>query len=136
MEDNKARESVSISIIQFVADRAAVERKLTESENAKLVSENAALKELIFARFNSEKEAANLAYMELQRRLDVLNHSHEQMVQEKAHFLPRENFEQFFRDFGPWRDAVNGFQSNLTGRIAGIAAVVGLVLLLVLHFWK
>jgi|HubBroStandDraft_3_1064219.scaffolds.fasta_scaffold223086_2 hypothetical protein len=122
-------ESVSISIIKFVSDQVENERALTDKEFS-------FLKELIFARFNSEKEAANLAYVELQRRLDMLNHAHEEAKQKEGHFLPRENFEQFFKDFGTWRDQVNDFQSNLIGKISLGVGAMGIILFLLAHYWR
>jgi len=132
VDEHNGNESVSISIIKFVSDQVSGHSKVTEIELA-------ALKELIFARFNSEKEAANLAYLELQRRLDVLNHNHEEMNKRNAFFMPREYFDQFFRDFGAWRDQVNGTLSNQAGRMAAYAIVIVIVfglLGVVLHFWK
>ena len=128
-EEHNQNESVSVSIVKFVADQGLTERRLSDAQFA-------ALKELIFARFNSEKEATQLAYHELQRRLEVLNHNHEEMEKRNAFFLPRENFEQFFRDFGNWRDGVNNFQSNLTGRIAVIAALTVVAIGLLFHYWR
>jgi hypothetical protein len=82
------------------------------------------------------KTAGDLAYVELQRRLDMLNHAHEEAKQKENHFLPRENFEQFFKDFGVWRDQVNGFQSNLIGKISISVGLVGIILFLLSHYWK
>jgi hypothetical protein len=122
-------ESVSISIIKFVSDQVDGERRLTDKELS-------AMKELVFARFNAEKEAANLAYVELQRRLDVLNHAHEEAKQKESDFLPRLYFEQFFKDFGTWRDQVNNFQANLIGKISIGVGLIGIVLFLLAHYWK
>jgi hypothetical protein len=104
-------------------------------------------------RLDAMDKANHLAYSELQRRLDVLNHSHEEMVRDKEHYLPREvheqfydeyrawrdsvnvmwaryvlvdNFSQFFQDFGKWRDIVNDTLSKQSARSATWIAAVGI----------
>jgi hypothetical protein len=130
MTEEKDNQSVSVSIIKYVADRVETENRLTTVELA-------GLKELIFARFSAEKQAAQLAYTELQRRLDVLNHNHEEMNKRNAYFLPREVYDQFKdQTFGPWRDTVNAFQNNLIGKISFGVGAVGVVVVLISHFWK
>jgi hypothetical protein len=124
--------SVSIPVINFVDREFEKERLLTNAERERL-------REVIVEKFNAMIAAQALAYTELQRRLDVLNHNHEEMTKRNAFFLPRENFEQFFKDFGTWRDSVNGKLSNQDGRMAayaiGIVIIFG-ILNLVSHFWK
>lgn len=122
---------ISIETVHFVDRELEKSSTLTDSKIA-------SLKELILARFDAEKEAGRLAYVELQRRLDMLNHAHEEAKQKEFHFFPRENFEQFFKDFGAWRDSVNATLSNQAGRMAayaiGIVVIFG-ILNLVSHFW-
>jgi hypothetical protein len=130
-EKKDALATISIETVHFVDRETEKSSTLTDTKIA-------SLKELIFARFDAEKEAGRLAYVELQRRLDVLNHNHEEMTKRNAFFLPRENFEQFFKDFGTWRDTVNGTLSNQAGRMAayaiGIVIIFG-ILNLISHFW-
>ena len=130
-EKKDALATISIETVHFVDRETEKSSTLTDTKIA-------ALKELILARFDAEKEAGRLAYVELQRRLDVLNHNHEEMSKRNAFYLPRENFEQFFHDFGSWRDQVNATLSNQAGRMAayaiGIVIIFG-ILNLVSHFW-
>jgi hypothetical protein len=130
-EKKDALATISIETVHFVDRETEKSSTLTDTKIA-------ALKELILARFDAEKEAGRLAYVELQRRLDVLNHNHEEMNKRNSFFLPRENFEQFFKDFGTWRDSVNATLSNQAGRMAayaiGIVIIFG-ILNLVSHFW-
>ena len=128
-EKKDALATISIETVHFVDRETEKSSTLTDTKIA-------ALKELILARFDAEKEAGRLAYVELQRRLDVLNHNHEEMNKRNAFFLPRENFEQFFADFGKWRDTVNAFQSNLIGKISIGVGLVGVILFLLSHYWK
>jgi hypothetical protein len=83
MNEHERNESVSISIIKFVSDRAEVERKLTDTQRE-------ALKELIFSKFTAHSDAQVLAYTELQRRLEVLNHAHQEQVKDKEHYSMRD----------------------------------------------
>jgi hypothetical protein len=123
--------SVSIPVINFVDREFEKERLLTSAERERL-------REVIMEKFEALGREQSLAYVELQRRLDVLNHNHEEMTKRNAYFLPRENFEQFFKDFGTWRDSVNAAQNNQAGRMAayaiGIIIIFGL-LNLISHYW-
>jgi hypothetical protein len=124
--------SVSMPVIQFVDREIEKERLLTASERERL-------REIVFEKFRGTDEATKLAYHELQRRLDVLNHAHENMVKDRELFQSRESFEQFFQDFGKWRDSVNAQLSNQAGRTATWVTVVGIAFLLLqvlLRFWK
>ncbi len=53
------------------------------------------LKELHEQRFASVDKAIVLAYEEMQRRLDILNHSHELAREKERDFINREAFETF-----------------------------------------
>ncbi len=107
------------------------------------------------------EKALALAQEELLRRLDTLNHHREQDMQDRARFLPREvhdqffneyrgtldrlntaidkcmqsdQFDQFFRDFGHWRDEVNGKLAQQAGATQNTRlwmAVITLILLAV-----
>jgi hypothetical protein len=58
-----------------------------------------ALKELVFARFDAEKEAMQIAYRELQRRLDVLNHAHDEAKRKEIDFYTRKEHDTWYKDF-------------------------------------
>ena len=131
MDGEHNKNFIAIEIVNFVDREFEKFEKLSTSERERL-------REVIMEKFKAIEEAQELAYRELQRRLDMLNHAHEEAKQKENHYLPRENFEQFFKDFGTWRDTVNGTLSNQAGRMAayaiGIVIIFG-ILNLVSHFW-
>jgi hypothetical protein len=134
---DKENQHVSISIIQFVANSAKVERDLTNSEVARLRSEVQALREILFAMFKAERKAEKIAFTELQRRLKTLNHAHEEATRDKLGYLPREVFDRFNNEtFNPWRDQMNAFQNNLIGKISLGGFLIGIVVILIDHYWK
>src|SRR5271156_516726 len=114
---------IAIETVHFVDREMQKERVLTQEKLERL-------REVLEDRFHMLDKAQNIAYVELQRRLDTLNHAHEEAKHKESHFMPRENFEQFFKDFGVWRDTVDKFQSNLNGRIAVLVGAVGIILFL------
>jgi hypothetical protein len=105
------------------------EKNLTECQIS-------ALKELVFARFTAEKQAMEIAYRELQRRLDVLNHAHEEAKQKEIDFYTRKEHDGWYKDFTSWRDTVNAYMNNLTGKIAVMVGAVSIILFLLQHYWK
>jgi hypothetical protein len=132
--DDRAKpdSSVQLSVIHFVDREQEKERGLT-------VEKLERLREVLIARFDAMDKAHGVAYTELQRRLDMLNHAHEEMVRDKEHFQSREGFQQFFEDYGKWRDSVNNTLSNQAGRTATWAIAIGIVfaiLQILLRFWK
>lgn len=123
---------ISIEVVHFVDREFEKFEKLSTSERERL-------REVIMEKFKAIEEAQELAYRELQRRLDMLNHAHEEAKQKENHYLPRENFEQFFKDFGTWRDTVNGTLSNQVGSARTWIFVAGGIVALIqiaLHFWR
>lgn len=132
--ENESRKdaSVSLSVIHFVDREFEKERMLGTSERERL-------REVLTARFDSVLDAQKLAYVELQRRLDMLNHAHEEMVRDKAHFQPRELFEQFKKEHDTWRDGVNSSLNQQAGSARTWIIVMGIFFTLVqlaLRYWK
>ena len=87
----------------------------------------------------AQDKALHVAYSELQRRLEILNHAHEEMVRDKAHYQSAEGFQMFFQDYGKWRDQVNNTLSNWQGRVAILVGGVGVafaLLQIAMKFWK
>jgi hypothetical protein len=121
MGDKDESKIVSMSIVQFIDREIAAERRVMQE------------------RFDAVSKANDLAYVELQRRLDMLNHAHEEMTRDKMHFLPRETYDTFYEENKRWRELVNNILSNQAGRTAAYAAGIGLVLAsiqIALHYWK
>lgn len=117
--------------------------------------------EVLAERIEGMEKAVTLAHAVLQRHLEELNHAHSNMIADRSMFLPREaheqffseyrqalervnaaidkctqreQFDQFFRDFGHWRDEVNGKlaqQSGATQNTRLWMAVITLILMAV-----
>jgi hypothetical protein len=101
--------------------------------------EVAHLRELMDEKFKALAKANDLAYLELQRRLDVLNHAHENMVRDRADFLPIDTHNRFYAEFTTWKDEMNKAISNIQGRGTATIVIIGFVfalLQLAIRFWK
>jgi hypothetical protein len=132
MDGERKDASVSIPVINFVDREIEKERLLTLESMARL-------REVLQGRFESVDKAQTIAYTELQRRLDMLNHAHDEMVRDKAHFQPRELSDAEHREYTTWRDLVNSQLSQHVGRMATWGTVLTLIIIAIqvlLHFWK
>jgi len=79
-------------------------------------------------RFSLADRALQLAHVETLRRLDLLNHAHEEARQKEANFVGREVYESQTKDHNKWRDEVNSALSTRQGRASvtsGLAGAVG-----------
>ena len=103
------------------------------------------LKAYIEARLDASDKALELRTSEIDRRLLILNHAHEQAVEVQATYVPRELFEAFVGTFAEYKEVTNralilregqshGVGSTLTviiGAVGFIATVLGIVAVLV-----
>ena len=79
-------------------------------------------------RFELAERALQLDHLETLRRLELLNHAHEQARQKEASFVGREVYESQTKDHNKWRDEVNSALSTRQGRssvTSGVAGAVG-----------
>ena len=79
-------------------------------------------------RFELAERALQLDHLETPRRLELLNHAHEQARQKEASFVGREVYESQTKDHNKWRDEVNSALSTRQGRssvTSGVAGAVG-----------
>jgi hypothetical protein len=79
-------------------------------------------------RFELAERALQLDHLEMLRRLDLLNHAHEQARQKEASFVGREVYESQTKENNKWRDEVNSALSTRQGRssvTSGVAGAVG-----------
>lgn len=79
-------------------------------------------------RFELAQRAVELDHIEMLRRLDLLNHSHEEARQKEATFVGREVYESQAKEHNKWRDEVNATLSARQGRssvTSGVAGAVG-----------
>jgi hypothetical protein len=85
-------------------------------------------KTFIDLRFELAERALELDHVEMLRRLDRLNHAHEDARQKEASFVGREVYDTQTKENNKWRDDVNASLSTRQGRssvTSGVAGAVG-----------
>ena len=83
---------------------------------------------MVDMRFELAQRAVELDHVETLRRLDLLNHAHEEARQKEASFVGREVYESQAKEHNKWRDEVNATLSARQGRssvTSGVAGAVG-----------
>jgi hypothetical protein len=83
---------------------------------------------MVNLRFELAQRAIELDHIETLRRLDLLNHAHEEARQKEASFVGREVYESQAKEHNKWRDEVNATLSSRQGRssvTSGVAGAVG-----------
>lgn len=109
--------SNSVSLKEHLLAMLAAEREVADHRKA-----------LVDLRFDLADRALQLDHIEMLRRLDLLNHSHEEARQKEATFVGREVYESQTKDHNKWRDEVNAALSTRQGRssvTSGLAGAVG-----------
>jgi hypothetical protein len=107
----------SVSLKEHLLAMFAFEREMAERE-----------KSFVDIRFELAERALQLDHVEMLRRLDLLNHAHEDARQKEASFVGREVYESQIKDNNKWRDEVNSALSNRQGKASvtsGLAGAVG-----------
>lgn len=115
MNLNDQRNSVSLK--EYLLVMLATERDRADQQTA-----------FINLRFELAERALKLDHLEMLRRLDLLNHAHEQARQKEASFVGREVYESQTKESNKWRDQVNAALSTRQGRssvTSGVAGAVG-----------
>lgn len=115
MNLNDQRDLVSLK--EYILALLAAEREKAEQQEA-----------FVNLRFELAERALQLAHTETLRRLDLLNHAHEQARLKEASFVGREVYESQTKDHNKWRDEVNAALSTRQGRssvTSGVAGAVG-----------
>ena len=85
-------------------------------------------KAMVEMRFELAQKALELDHIEMLRRLDLLNHAHEEARQKEASFVGREVYASQAKEHNKWRDEVNATLSARQGRssvTSGVAGAVG-----------
>ncbi len=130
-----------------------MERALREAEFKAIREALEAVKTLFTAQSISDRRALELQAAEYERRLDTLNHAHEAAVEAQARTVPREVFDQYVKEteqreralvntqndrFNVAVEAINArvdelqnWRSGLEGRLIGISAVIGVIVVVV-----
>ena len=114
---NQNDQSNSVSLKEHLLALLAGDRELAAQRNA-----------FTDQRFELADRALQLAHVETLRRLDLLNHAHEEARQKEASFVGREVYESQTKDHNKWRDEVNSALSTRQGRASvtsGLAGAVG-----------
>jgi hypothetical protein len=107
----------SVSLKEHLMALLAADHKIAEQQ-----------KHFVSLRFELAERALELDHVEMLRRLDLLNHAHEDARQKEASFVGREVYESQIKDHNKWRDEVNSALSNRQGKASvtsGLAGAVG-----------
>lgn len=114
---NLTNESNSVSLKEHLLALLTAEREIADRQ-----------KGFVDLRFDLADKALQLDHVETLRRLDLLNHAHEQARMKEASFVGREVYESQTRENNKWRDEVNAALSTRQGRssvTSGLAGAVG-----------
>jgi hypothetical protein len=106
----------SVSLKEYLLAMIVAEHELANREKA-----------FIDLRFELAERALELDHVEMLRRLDLLNHAHEDARQKEASFVGREVYESQIKDHNKWRDEVNSALSNRQGRASVTSGLAGAV---------
>jgi hypothetical protein len=113
---NQDSQCNSVSLKEYLLALRAVEREVSDRERA-----------FVNLRFELAERALNLDHIETLRRLELLNHAHEDARQKEASFVGREVYESQVKDQNKWRDEVNAALSNRQGRSSVTSGLIGAV---------
>ena len=101
---------------------------------------------VLHSRLESSKEALGLQASEYERRLDVLNHAHEEakdvLSKYGSTYMTIDRFDRFFNDFIEWRRSIDSSLSNIKAASLKYAAVIAAIftsvtlILQLWHSWK
>jgi hypothetical protein len=139
--------------IASLTERLAMERALREEEFKALRAALQAVKDMINAQAVNDRRALELQASVYEQRLEVLNHAHAAAVEAQAKTVPREMFDAYIKEQSVARqaaavsisdrittslDAINArvdeldnWRSGLEGRLIGISAVIGIVVIII-----
>src|SRR5271170_3773186 len=106
----------SVSLKEHLLAAIAAERAAAEQQKA-----------FTNLRFDLAEKALQLDHIEMLRRLDLLNHAHEDARQKESSFVGREVYESQIKDHNKWRDEVNSALSNRQGKASVTSGLVGAV---------
>jgi hypothetical protein len=106
----------SVSLKEYLLAIIAAQHELASREKA-----------FLDLRFELAERALELDHVEMLRRLDLLNHAHEDARQKEASFVGREVYESQIKDHNKWRDEVNSALSNRQGRASVTSGLAGAV---------
>ncbi len=97
------------------------------------------LKELVFARFDAEEKARVIQVTELERRLNDLNHAHQNMLADRALFVRVDIHDRFYQEYREWSQRVDKVMATQAGRSAAYVSLIGILFIalqIFLRYWK
>jgi hypothetical protein len=106
----------SVSLKEYLLTMLAADRDLADQQKA-----------FVDLRFDLAEKALQLDHIEMLRRLEFLNHAHEDARQKESSFVGREVYESQVKDSNKWRDEVNSAMSTRQGRSSVTSGLVGAV---------
>jgi hypothetical protein len=106
----------SVSLKEYFLALLAAERERVNQHKA-----------LVELRFDLADRAQQLEHIEMLRRLELLNHAHENARQKEASFVGREVYESQNKEHYKWRDEVNSALAARQGRSSVTTSVTGAV---------
>jgi hypothetical protein len=106
----------SVSLKEYLLAMRSVDHEMDDRQQAAII-----------LRFELAERALELDHVEMLRRLDLLNHAHEDARQKEASFVNREVYESQIKDQNKWRDEVNSALSTRQGRSSVVFGVGGAV---------
>ena len=86
------------------------------------------LKAYIEARLDASDKALELRTSEIDRRLLILNHAHEQAVEVQATYVPRELFEAFVGTFSEYKEVTNRALILREGQSHGVGSTLAVII--------
>lgn len=94
---------------------------------------------VLVARIHGIEAARTLQAMELARRLEELNHAHQQALDDRAEFVLRSEFHELKRQFEQFRDQTASILAHHRGRDSVVYAVIGFLVaagIALIHYWS
>jgi len=89
------------------------------------------IRELIELKLTSNEKARDLAAIELARRLDILNHAHQEAARVQGTYIPREIFDSKLEQVNQKIGSLEGWKSNQQGRQAAVATFIVIITVVV-----
>jgi hypothetical protein len=111
--ERRRSSSIELSFVEFVRHEIEQSQRLSEAERN-------CLRELVEERFKAIHAAREAANRELEQRIAV----HEK------------HFEEFFRDYGEFKESTNTTLANYAGRTIVLGGIVAIALAILMRFWK
>lgn len=105
--------AIELSVVEFVRHEIEQSQQLSEAQRE-------CLRELVEERFKAIHQAREAANAVLEQRITT-NEKH---------------FEEFFRDYGKFKEYTNNTLANYAGRTIVLGAIVTIGLAILMRFWR